>query len=98
MRGDDAARKELRTKTKTMFEFCCSSKSSLGAVNADRGIDHFRLSLDMTDLTDPKEVESLKQLVKQFPGCTLWGHCLVIHGLVGRVSISQSMGNLLPRN
>ena len=73
MRGDDAARKELRTKTKTMFEFCCSSKSSLGAVNADRGIDHFRLSLDMTDLTDPKDVESLKQLVKQFPGCTLWG-------------------------
>ena len=67
------ARKELRTKTKTMFEFCCSSKSSMGAVNADRGIDHFRLSLDMTDLTDPKDVESLKQLVKQFPGCTLWG-------------------------
>ena len=67
------ARKKAKNHQPTMFEFCSSKESTLGYVNADREINHFRLSKDITDLTNPQYIESLKKLVKRFPGCDLWG-------------------------
>ena len=40
---------KIREKCRTRFEFCCSKNSSLGGVNMDRGINHFRLSIDQTN-------------------------------------------------
>jgi hypothetical protein len=31
------------------------------------------LSKDITDLTNPEDVKSLKKLIEKFPGCDLWG-------------------------
>ena len=53
------ARKKAKNHQPTMFEFCCSKESTLGYVNADRGINHFRLSKDITDLTDPQDVDTM---------------------------------------
>ena len=59
--------------SETMFEFCCDEDSTLGQVNEEFGINHFRLTEKNSNVEDPKQVESLKKLVQLFPGCDLWG-------------------------
>ena len=66
------ARKKAKNTQPVMFEFC-SKDSTLGQVNMERGINHFRLSKDITDLTNPEDVKFLIKLVQQFPDCDLWG-------------------------
>ena len=68
--------KDLRKRrgvNPTCFEFCCSADSNLGVVNQSRGINHFRLSAENTDMSDDREVDSLIQLMSQFPGADLFG-------------------------
>ena len=67
------ARKKAKSNQPTMFEFCCSKESTFGYVNVDRGINHFRLTKDITDLINPEDVKSLKKPIEQVPGCDLWG-------------------------
>ena len=52
------ARKKVNRDSRVMFEFCCSNTSSLGSVNASKGIAHFRLSRDVTDLPNEEDVKS----------------------------------------
>ena len=66
------ARKK-RSENPTCFEFCCSKDSSLGAVNMKRGINHFRLSADVCNMADDTEVDSLIQIIEQFPGADIFG-------------------------
>ena len=56
-----------------MFEFCCSPESSLGKVNEQRGIKHFRLTKENSNMSDLKEGESLRLMMAQHPGADLWG-------------------------
>ena len=67
------ARKKVNRDSRVMFEFCCSNTSSLGSVNASRGITQFRFSKDVADLSNEEDVKSLDKMVRKFPGCTLWG-------------------------
>eukprot|EP00435_Cladocopium_sp_Y103_P060485 s1600_g22.t1 len=62
-----------RSSNPTCFEFCCSKDSTLGQVNASRGINHFRLSSDHVNMADDKEVDSLIGIMKQFPGADIFG-------------------------
>ena len=66
------ARKK-RTENPTCFEFCCSRDSTLGSVNEKRGINHFRLSADVCNMADDSEVDSLIQIIEQFPGADIFG-------------------------
>ena len=59
--------------SETMFEFCCDSNSMLGQVNESLGISHFRMTAKNSNMADPVQGESLRELVAQFPGCDLWG-------------------------
>ena len=61
------------TGSETMFEFCCDPKSMLGQVNESFGINHFRVTAKSSNMADPVQGESLRELVAQFPGCDLWG-------------------------
>ena len=56
-----------------MFEFCCSPESSLGKVNEQRGIKHFRLTKENSNMSDLQEGESLRLMMAQHPGADLWG-------------------------
>jgi hypothetical protein len=67
------ARQAVKKGEPVMFEFCCSDESTLGKVHEERGITHFRLSETTSDLSDPEEIDSLKNLLSLFPGCNLWG-------------------------
>ena len=62
-----------RSLNPTCFEFCCSKDSSLGEVNESRGINHFRLSSQNTDMSDDVEVDSLIQILNMFPGADIFG-------------------------
>ena len=46
-------------KAHAMFEFCCSKDSNLGAVNESRGIPHFRLHREQTNLENDQDNQSL---------------------------------------
>ena len=59
--------------SETMFEFCCDPKSMSGQVNESLGINHFRMTAKNSNMADPVQGESLRELVAQFPGCELWG-------------------------
>ena len=64
---------KIRDRCRTCFEFCCSKNSSLGEVNMDRGINHFRLSIDQTDMSNDVEVDCLINVMHQFKGADLYG-------------------------
>ena len=66
------ARKK-RSENPTCFEFCCSKDSTLGEVNMRRGINHFRLSAEVCNMADDTEVNSLIQIMEQFPGADIFG-------------------------
>lgn len=66
------ARKK-RSENPTCFEFCCSKDSTLGEVNMRRGINHFRLSAEVCNMADDTEVDSLIQIMEQFPGADIFG-------------------------
>lgn len=51
-------RKKAKNIQPAMFEFCCSKESTLGYVDMERGINHFRLSKEITDLTNHEDVKS----------------------------------------
>ena len=65
--------RKRRSMNPTCFEFCCSPDSTLGAANESRGISHFRLSADRVNMADDEEVDSLIQIMKQFPGADIFG-------------------------
>lgn len=65
--------RKRRSMNPTCFEFCCSPDSTLGAANESRGINHFRLSADRVNMADDEEVDSLIQIMKQFPGADIFG-------------------------
>ena len=65
-------RKQKSKGEPTLFEFCCEEDSMLGQVNEEHGINHFRLTQRNSDMTCPKQTESLKKLIGLFPGCDLW--------------------------
>lgn len=65
--------RSARASNPTLLEFCCDKDSTLGQANQEQGINHFRLSTQNSDLSDPWEVDSLCRIIKQFPGCDLWG-------------------------
>ena len=44
----------------------------LGQVNEEYGINHFRWTRRNSDMTRPKQAESLKKLMGLLPGCDLW--------------------------
>ena len=56
-----------------MFEFCCSKNSKLGEINESRGVPHFRLHREQTNLENEEDIESLLSLVDMFKGADLWG-------------------------
>ena len=60
-------------KAHAMFEFCCSKDSNLGAVNESRGIPHFRLHREQTNLENDQDIQSLLTMLDQFKGADLWG-------------------------
>eukprot|EP00438_Fugacium_kawagutii_P008853 Skav208553 [mRNA] locus=scaffold1216:632395:633273:+ [translate_table: standard] len=91
------ARKTVKKGEPTMFEFCCSENSTLGQANAERGINHFRLSKSTNDLTDPGEA-SLNKLIAQFPGCDLCGSLPCDPWSKWQARASQGMVNLLPKS
>ena len=49
--------------TITMFEVCCSDDPTLGQVNAERNIDHIRLTKSATDVADNAEANDLLTVV-----------------------------------
>ena len=55
-----------------MFEFCCCEDSMLGKVNQERDMDHLRITKEGNNMADDREVDSLIQLLSNFPGCDLW--------------------------
>ena len=60
--------------TKVMrFEFCCSKDSKLGDINESRGVPHFRLHREQTNLENEEDIKSLLSLVDMFKGADLWG-------------------------
>ena len=65
--------KSCHEKDPTVFKSCCSPDSSLGKTSEVMGAKHFRLIQENSDMSRPKEAESLKKLVQQLPGCVLWG-------------------------
>lgn len=65
-------RKIRGDKGHTMFEFCCSEDSMLGQVNQERGINHFRLSQESSNMADNREVDDLIGVMSLFPGADLW--------------------------
>ncbi|CAE7029195.1 GIP [Symbiodinium natans] len=66
-------KRNRRAEDATLFEFCCEPDSMLGQVNEENEINHFRLTESSSDMSCPKQTESLKKLVQLFPGCDLWG-------------------------
>ena len=77
---------KIREKCRTCFEFCCPKNSSLGEVNMDRGnrgINHFRLSRDQTDMSSDVEVDWLDQH-NECTGQTCMVPYRVVLGLVGK--------------
>ena len=62
-----------RTANPTLFEFCCDENSTLGQINEERGINHFRLTTKNSDMSSQWENDSLLKVMEQFPGCDLWG-------------------------
>jgi len=66
------ARKIRGDKGHTMFEFCCCEDSMLGKVNQERDMDHLRITKEGNNMADDREVDSLIQLLSNFPGCDLW--------------------------
>ena len=67
------ARKIRGDKGHTMFEFCCSDDSMLGRINLERGVQHFRLSKESSNMADDEEVNGLLKVLSHFPGADLWG-------------------------
>ena len=59
--------------SEALFEFCCDENSALGQVNAEYGVDHFRLTEANSDVSNPAQIKSLEKLVSLFPGSDLWG-------------------------
>ena len=62
-----------RSANPTLFEFCCDENSTLGQINEERGINHFRLTTKNSDMSSQWENDSLLKVIEQFPGCDLWG-------------------------
>ena len=75
---------KVREKCRTCFEFCFSKNSSLGEVNMDRGINHFRLSIDQTGMSSDVEVDCLINIMHQVKVATCMVPYRVVHGLVGK--------------
>ena len=62
-----------RSANPRLFEFCCDENSTLGQINEERGINHFRLTTKNSDMSSQWENDSLLKVIEQFPGCDLWG-------------------------
>ena len=68
--------KERRIRKDTdrcMLEFCCSPESSLGNVNEQKRIKHFRLTKENSNMSHLQEGESLRLMMAQHPGADLRG-------------------------
>ena len=81
-----------------MFEFCCCEDSMLGKVNQERDMDHLRITKEGNNMADDREVDSLIQLLSNFPGCQhpLWPleHMAASQQISLREKLRSQVGNV----